>query len=296
MQTYLRAAVGSAALLALSGCAASVSVPPLTSTPTGSYRPGAFVWFDLLAHDRASVERFYGELFGWEFDDGGDADPDYVSVVHRGQPIAGVAFIDRLEGEVSGAQWISWISVPDVDAAVTRAEQAGAAIVREPRDLDARGRIAVIQDAEGALVGFVHAAGGDPEETRPETGAWLWTELWTHDADLAGRFYGAVIGYERGTVDEPGLPSDYEVFRIAGEPQAGLIVLPEQRIRAHWLPYIRVDDAGPIAARVEELGGRVLIAPSPDIRNGTVALIADPGGAPLVIQQWPIPGMEGGQR
>jgi predicted enzyme related to lactoylglutathione lyase len=268
MQTYLRASVGSAALLALSGCAASVSVPPLTSVPTGSYRPGAFVWFDLLAHDRAAVERFYGELFGWEFDDGGEADPDYVSVIHRGRPIAGIALIDRLEDD----------------------------ILREPRDLDARGRIAVIQDTEGALLGLVRATGGDPEEMRPEPGEWLWTELWTHDADLAGRFYAEVIGYERGTVDEPGLPSDYEVFRIDGEPQAGLIILPEQRIRAHWLPYVRVEDPGPIAARVEELGGRVLIAPSPDIRNGTVALIADPGGAPLVIQQWPIPGMEGGQR
>jgi predicted enzyme related to lactoylglutathione lyase len=113
---------------------------------------------------------------------------------------------------------------------------------------------------------------------------------------VAAAFYEAVVGCDLGAVDEPGLPREYQVFRSAGEPQAGLIVMPEQRIRAHWLPDIRGEYPQPIVARVEELAGRALIAPSPDLRNGTVALIADPGGAPLVVQQWPIPGMERGQQ
>jgi predicted enzyme related to lactoylglutathione lyase len=295
MLKRLALAAGTATILTLTGCARPAAVPPLTPTPTGSYRPGAFVWYDLLAHDRDAVERFYGELFGWTFDHRGEADPDYVTIVNGDRPIGGIALIDRLEGDVSGAQWVSWISVPDVDAAVARAAQAGGTILRDPRDLGARGRVAVIQDAEGALVGFVRAAGGDPAESQPEPGGWLWTELWSHDPDVATAFYAAVVGYERGAVDEPGMPRDYWVFRAAGEPQAGLIVLPERRIRAHWLPYVRVENPQPIVARVEELGGRVLIAPSPDLRNGTVALIADPGGAPLVVQQWPIPGMQRGQ-
>jgi hypothetical protein len=257
------------------------------------YRVGAFVWHDLLAHDLAAAERFYGELFGWTFDHGNDGDPDYVTILHDDRPIGGIALIDRLEGNVSGAQWVSWISVPDVDEAASRTRQAGGTVLREPRDLEARGRIAVVQDAEGALVGFVRATGGDPIAGQPMPGGWLWTELWSHDPESAARFYDAVVGYERGTVDEPGMPRDYQVFRAGGEPRAGLITLPEQRIRAHWLPYVRVLDPQALVGQVEGLGGRVLIAPSPDIRNGTVALIADPGGAPLVVQQWPIPGMEG---
>jgi predicted enzyme related to lactoylglutathione lyase len=254
----------SASLMTLSGCASSPAVPPLTPEPTGAHRPGAFVWHDLLAHDRTAVAEFYGQLFGWTFDYEGEADPDYVTILHAGKPIGGIALIDRLEGNVSGAQWVSWVSVPDVDAAAARATEAGGIILREPRDLDARGRIAVVQ----------------------------WTELWSHDPDAASSFYADVLGYERGTIDEPGLPRGYQVFRAEGEPTAGLIALPERRIRAHWLPYVRVRDPQAVAARVEELGGRVLIAPSPELRNGTVALIADPGGAPLVVQQWPIPGME----
>lgn len=296
MLKQLILAAGAAAVTAATGCAHPAAVPPLTPSPTGAYRPGAFVWHDLLAHDRDAVERFYGDLFGWTFDHGGQSDPDYVTVVHADRPIAGIALIDRLEGNVSGAQWVSWISVPDVDEAVTRTVRAGGTVLREPRDLDARGRIAVVQDAEGALVGFVRASGGDPSDMQPEPGAWLWTELWSHDPEVAAPFYAAVVGYERGTVDEPGMPRGYQIFRAAGEPQAGLIVLPERRIRPHWLPYVRVENPEAIVALVEALGGRVLIAPSPDLRNGTVALIADPGGAPLVVQQWPIPGMERGQR
>jgi predicted enzyme related to lactoylglutathione lyase len=128
-----------------------------------------------------AVERFYGELFGWSFDHGGKADPDYVTVLHVGRPTAGIALIARLKSDVSGEQWLSWISVPDIDAAVAHAAQAGGTILRQPRNLDARGRIAVVQDAEGALVGFVHAAGGDPPESPPEPGGWLWTELWSHE-------------------------------------------------------------------------------------------------------------------
>jgi len=48
-------------LLALAGCVHPAAVPPLTPSPTGAYRPGAFVWHDLLAHDLMAVERFYGE-------------------------------------------------------------------------------------------------------------------------------------------------------------------------------------------------------------------------------------------
>ena len=38
--------------------------------------------------------------------------------------------------------------------------------------------------------------------------------------------------------------------------------------------------------QVETLGGRVLIAPKPEIRDGRVALIQDPTGAAVAIQEW----------
>ena len=78
-------------------------------------------------------------------------------------------------------------------------------------------------------------------------------------------------------------------------PRAGIIQLETAGVRAHWVPYVRVDSPAAVVARVASLGGRVLIPPSADLRSGSVALIADPGGAPLVVQQWPIPGREEGR-
>jgi hypothetical protein len=55
-----------------------------------------------------------------------------------------------------------------------------------------------------------------------------------------------------------------------------------------WLPYVRVADPAAVVAKVAGLGGQVLLKPDPKHRNGTVAVIADPTGAEVAIQKWPI--------
>ena len=85
-------------LLALiaAGCAAvSVNLPPITETPTGEHHEGRIVWRDLLTHTPEASRKFYGELFGWEFESpginigfgGGD---DYMLIRHNGRLIGGI--------------------------------------------------------------------------------------------------------------------------------------------------------------------------------------------------------------
>jgi hypothetical protein len=38
---------------------------------------------------------------------------------------------------------------------------------------------------------------------------------------------------------------------------------------------------------VAGLGGRILVPASPERRNGSLAVVADPGGAPLALQKFP---------
>ena len=59
-------------------------------------------------------------------------------------------------------------------------------------------------------------------------------------------------------------------------------------VQPNWLPYVRVEDPSALAAKVVSLGGRVAIAPRPDIRNGTLAIVIDPRGAALALQKWPL--------
>jgi hypothetical protein len=53
------------------------------------------------------------------------------------------------------------------------------------------------------------------------------------------------------------------------------------------LPYVLVDDPGTLSTRVASLGGRILVPAAPERRNGSLVVIADPGGAPLALQKYP---------
>jgi hypothetical protein len=48
-----------------------------------------------------------------------------------------------------------------------------------------------------------------------------------------------------------------------------------------------VEDPAGLATRVTGLGGRVLLPADPARRNGSLVVIADPGGAPLALQRYP---------
>jgi predicted enzyme related to lactoylglutathione lyase len=73
----------------------------------------------------------------------------------------------------------------------------------------------------------------------------------------------------------------------ASAPVGGIVPIGEREIRPHWLPYIRVSDPAAMATRTEQLGGRILLPVRADIRNGSVAVVADAGGAAIALQKWP---------
>ena len=54
--------------------------------------------------------------------------------------------------------WLSYISVDDVDKRVTKAKQAGATMIREPFDVPQVGRIAILKEPGGAVVGWITPA------------------------------------------------------------------------------------------------------------------------------------------
>jgi len=267
---------------------AACSTPPLpsiTPEPTNERHVGKFVWRDLLTTDLTAAQTFYGELFGWTFSPTGDS--RYVLASLDGRPMAGMADISE-EADVNTSQWVSWISVPNVDDAVAVTVSAGGTVIRDPKDRPDRGRFAIVADPTGALVVLVVPLGGDPIDREADVGDWLWQELWTDDTDAALSYYQQLAGYTQEKADG-GIDQDYFVLETDGEPRAGVTMTPWDWVSSNWLPYIRVDDAPAYVRRVEGLGGRVLFAPRSDVRQGTTAIIVDPTGAGIALQQWPIP-------
>jgi predicted enzyme related to lactoylglutathione lyase len=49
-----------------------------------------------------------------------------------------------------------------------------------------------------------------------------------------------------------------------------------------------VDDIQIAVTEAEKLGARIIVAPAPQLRNGTVAILADPSGAVFGLQKWPL--------
>jgi len=275
-------------LASIGGCATApkVVLPPVTPTPTGEYHVGKFVWRDLLTHDLPGVKRFYGELFGWRFQETGEEDSRYTVITHGGRPIGGIVYTAREEGQANRSQWVSYLSVPDVDRAVAQVSTAGGVVHTSPMDFPDRGRLAVVRDPQGALLAFVAASSGDPADRDPAINEWMWTELWTSEVEAAASFYRDLVGYEIQTL-EIYEGNEYRLFQRDGAPRAGLIAIPWEGVPPNWLAYVRVADPAAIAARVASLGGSVFFEPDEEVRNGDVAIIVDPSGAALTVQRWP---------
>lgn len=291
-----RIAVPLLVLLLSAACAGiQPDLPSITETPTNSRSPGKIVWHDLITRTPAESRRFYEELFGWEFVSVGAVlglgDDDAYSVIrNNGQMIGGMIDANRLQNDEDISQWVSLMSVADINAAVAKFEAQGGTVFTPPTTLAQRGQIAVVADPTGALLGLLQTKDGDPADREPVINDFLWNELWTTDVEAATRFYVDIVGYTYSdeNVEDDDREDDYRVLRQDNTPRAGVMLNPFEGVTPVWVNYIRVEDPAAITARVEELGGRILVEAQPRDIGGTVAFIAGPSGAGIALQTWPI--------
>ncbi|HYE35171.1 VOC family protein [Methylocaldum sp.] len=280
--------LAAALLILFTGCTDRrvVELPAISPTETQRHQPGRFVWHDLVTDDLPAAKRFYGNLFGWRFTDFTSGNFDYSVAWNHGRPISGLVAKDT-EPPHPVSQWLSLLSVEDVDRAARLAEQSGGTVPLMPVNAPERGRFAVIRDPDGAPLTVIRTRWGDPEAIEPEEGDWFWNELWTEDIDRAARFYRELAGYRLDVMPHDSDHEAYRIFKRDGVPRAGAAKHPLTGGQPTWMPYVRVADLAGTVSRAESLGGKVLIAPRPDIRSGTVTVIADPSGATFGIQQIP---------
>ena len=272
--------------LVIGACSATAPGPAAGFSLSKEPLPGKFVWHDLVTDDLDKARRFYGGLLGWKFERsthplGGD----YTLITLDGQYVGGMV---RLEdpAEADYSRWLPYLSVADVDAAVRFTETAGGTAVVAPLELGNIGRAAAITDPQGAVVGLLRSRVGDPDDSiGPAAGRIVWDEMLAADQATAADFYGSLASLEVSTISRRG--GEYTLLRAQGRDRAGVMERPDPRVTPLWLTYFAVDDVAAAARRVTELGGEVLLAPSPDLREGQMAVVTDPGGAILALQQLP---------
>jgi predicted enzyme related to lactoylglutathione lyase len=293
----LRIAKACIGVLLLAACATSnINLPAITESPTGERTPGKIIWRDLLTHDSRASQEFYRELFGWEFENVGsasglDSNSAYTLIRHNGNLIGGMIDTVALNNRNDISQWVVLMSVDDVDAAVATVAERGGEVLTPPSNLQQRGTVAVVRDSEGALLGLLQTRDGDPIDREPEVDSFLWDELWTTDVENASAFYGEVAGLEADEWDVDENQESGATYRLlkAGEtPRVGIMPNPLEGLQPVWVSYLRVASPAAIAARVADLGGRVIVEARPRPLGGEVAFVAGPSGAGIALQTWPL--------
>ena len=261
-------------------------VPPINEITSNEFHPGKFVWRDLMTHDIPAVKKFYSELFGWTYLYIGESDNDYTVVLHDGKPIAGMFKLREVDPTQNYSQWISYLSVADMNQAVNYIKASGGKIYRDPFELPNRGTISFVFDSQNAILSLVKSSSGDPADQDPVYNEWFWTELWTNDVQNSVKFYTELFGYNQRTFDTRA-ENQYHVLENENRPRAGIIKIPFENVKPHWMPYIAVKDPSEIVKRVEQLGGTVYLG-TEGIAGNNAAIIADPSGAVFTVQKWPL--------
>jgi uncharacterized protein len=122
------------------------------------------VHFEIIGNDPAKLRSYYGDLFGWEFDTGG---PVAESVSQQGNygftdPTAGSDAPGIPGGVGGGASYrphvVFYVGVPDVGAALQKAESLGGKRIMGPEQARQGLVVGQFTDPEGNLIGVAGPA------------------------------------------------------------------------------------------------------------------------------------------
>ncbi len=243
------------------------------------YLPGKFVWFELLTQDIDKAIEFYDGLFGWRSARVPMGGPDqYPMISNADQGIGGY----RKGPPGVNSHWVSYLSVPDVDAAHRAAMAAGCRIMMAPTDFGDVGRAAAMADPTGASFCVWRGTGGDPPDLdKTPMGGWFWNELWTSDERKALAFYESMFGFTHDAMAMG--PATYYVLKKDERPRAGMCQSVNHAAKSMWLPYVAVPDCDATARKAAALGGEVVTPPSDIPGIGRFGIAVDTVGAAVAF-------------
>jgi uncharacterized protein len=277
-----------------------------------AYPPGVPCWVDTAQPDPEAAVRFYGGLFGWEFEDRMPADSPgrYFVARLQGRDVAAVG--SQSEGAPPDAMWNTYIGVASADDTAVQVKAAGGTTLMDPFDVLDAGRMGVFADPAGAVFCLWQPNQHRGAQLVNEPNTWNWSDLNTRDPKGAQDFYGAVFGWQADAADLETLGftfwrlPGYGDFLAIGDPDlrrrqadagvppgfadaiaAFVVIAADQAAEgtSHWSVTFAVGDTDAAAARAVELGGRVVSPPvdTPPVRR---AVLADPHGAVFAVNTY----------
>jgi uncharacterized protein len=272
------------------------------------YPPGVPCWVEASEPDPDAAVAFYGGLFGWDLKDSmpPGSEGNYFIARLGGRDVAAIG--SQPQAGPAGARWNTYIWVRNGDETAAKVRAGGGRVVTDPFDVGDAGRMAAFTDPEGAAFCVWQAGRHKGAQLVNEPGTLTFNVLNTRDLDGARSFYGAVFGW--GTLELPGSPPMWrlpgygeflerrdpglrERMADSGAPEGFADVVASTNpigddqpdTPAHWGVTFAVEDADATAAKTEELGGQVVVAPfdAPWVR---MTVLCDPQGATFTASKF----------
>ncbi|MEU3523748.1 VOC family protein [Streptomyces sp. NPDC038707] len=237
------------------------------STNEETYGEGVPCWVDAQLPDIEAGKRFYGELFGWTFQ---EAYGTSVWALLDGDRVAALA--PKTDGRMPTV-WTVSFATPDAEALARRITAAGGAMITDPYPVGDLGTAALATDPEGAVFGLWQPGTHRGFGRRRAPGTFVWAELYTRDTSAANAFYGDLFHdalFGSGAAPDFGRADVTEVFPAEMPP--------------HFVAHFRVADLADALGAVQRIGGRVQ-APPFETSYGRVAVVTDNQGASFALLQ-----------
>jgi predicted enzyme related to lactoylglutathione lyase len=238
---------------------------------------GTPIWADISTTDVEGASKFYGSLFGWTADMVPDPEAGGYGMLNlEGKSVGGIGPV-QMPGQPPA--WLPYIGVEDVEATLATVKENGGDPFFGPLDVFDTGRMGILRDPTGAVLGLWQPKSMAGFGLRDRPGGFAWFDLNTTDVEVAKAFYGAVFGWDSKTSGEG--QAQYTEWKVGGQSIGGVVQIGLQApagIPPNWLVYFAVPDVDKGVSQIQELGGQAMM-PGMDFPGGRFAVVQDPQGA-----------------
>ncbi len=245
-------------------------------TEKTSYSPGEFCWVELATSDGTAAKKFYTALFGWTANEMPMApgQPPYVMLQKNGKDVGAL-----YENKEVHPGWLSYVCVASADDSAKKAKSLGGKLMAEPFDVMDVGRMANVQDPQGAKFAIWQPKKHKGAAVINEPNSVCWNELYTSKIEASRNFYSALFGWKLKVSPE------YTEVHVGDAGVGGMMQISEQMkgMQPSWMPYFAVTDCDGLVKKAKSLGAKAYVEPQEVPNVGRFSILADPQGAAFAV-------------
>jgi len=242
---------------------------------------GHFCWNQIATSDIDKAIVFYSALFGWEIaKEDLDVEDQMVRMTHEGDFVVGIQRVD----ENNSPHWEPYVAISNLEAALTKAREAGGTVLEQPTDITPYGYMAEVADPVGIKTALWTADSFAGHGRRPRLNVPRWYTLHHPSSDYEdGGSDNSALDFWAKLFDWSLIEKSAEHTLFGGIDGAAFssIVLPTETRPPHrgWIVFVAVEDLERTCQDAMAIDATVVVAPHRLEGLGQFAVLDDPQGA-----------------